>query len=518
VSSVQSALAWLDRTSRALVDEDESPYRLTRSVFLRLLGLVYFAAFASAAYQVVPLLGQHGLLPARRFVEAQTLEHGSTWAAFQETPSLFFWHVSDGALLGASLLGAALSLAVLAGLENALVLLVSWALYLSLDHVGQRFWGYGWEMLLVEVGLSAVFLCPARRFAPLSTAAVSRIGVWLMRWILFRLILGAGLIKLRGDPCWTELTCTAVHYETQPIPNPLSWLFHQAPPWVHQLEGAFVLLAEVVAPFFFFGPRRLRLWAGVAQVVLQLGLIVSGNLSFLNYLTLALCMWLFDDRALARLVPARLKSPLAGRLAAPSLPSSRLGRVPLLAFAALIAYWSWQPVLNLISDRQRMNESYNGLHLASSYGMFGGMGHERPELSIEGTDAERPDDSATWREYQLPCKPGDVGRAPCVIAPFQPRLDWQVWFAAMSEAPRQPWLIHMIPKLLANDRELLRLFAHNPFPRTPPRFIRVVQWRYTFTRFGEPGWWKRERLRLWLRPVGKDDPEVTRYLREAGLE
>jgi hypothetical protein len=514
MSSLRRTLAWLDQVSRTLVDAGDAPNRVTRFAFLRLLGLVYFAAFASAAYQVVPLLGEHGLLPAQRFVAARSLEFGSAWAAFQETPSLFFWHVSDGALLGASLLGALLSLAVLAGVENALVLLVLWALYLSIDHVGQRFWGYGWEMLLVEVGLSAVFLCPLRRFAPLSTAGVPRIGVWLMRWILFRLILGAGLIKLRGDPCWTELTCTAVHYETQPIPNPLSWLFHQAPPWIHRLEGAFVLVAELVAPLFFFGPRRLRLGAGVVQVLLQLGLIVSGNLSFLNYLTLSLCVWLFDDRALARLVPARLTR----RLAEPDVPSSRLARAAVLAFAALIAILSRHPVLNLLSDRQRMNESYNALHLASSYGMFGGMGHERPELTIEGTDAERPDASAVWREYQLPCKPGDVARAPCVVAPFQPRLDWQVWFAAMSEARAQPWLIHMIPKLLANDPALLRLFAHNPFPGTPPRFIRVVQWRYTFTRFGEPHWWKRERLRVWLRPVGKDDPDVARYLSAAGLE
>lgn len=514
MSAPRRAVAWLARRAETLVDERGVEHRLVRFVFLRLLGLVYVAAFASAAYQVEPLLGEHGLLPASRWLAARAAEHGSAWQAFLEAPTLFAWHVSDAALLGAALLGLVLALAVLGGVENALVLLALWALYLSLDHVGQRFWGYGWEMLLVETGLTAVFLCPVKSLAPLSNAPVPRPAVWLLRWILFRLILGAGLIKLRGDPCWSELSCTLVHYETQPIPGPLSRALHHAPAWWHTLEGAFVLAAELVAPLFFFGPRRARLVAGVVQVVLQLGLIVSGNLSFLNYLTLALAVCLFDDRALARLAPARLTA----RLAVASRPTTPLARGLVLAFALGVLFESRKPVLNLLSDAQRMNESYNGLHLASSYGMFGGVGRVRPELTIEGTASERPDEAARWLAYELPCKPGDLARRPCIIAPLQPRLDWQVWFAAMSRAEREPWLVHLVTKLLDGDRALLRLFAHNPFPRAPPRFIRVVQWRYSFTRRGEPGWWTRERVRLWMRPVGRGDPDVGRYLRAQGLE
>jgi hypothetical protein len=507
-------VTWLAHAARTLVDEHGVQHRLVRFVFLRLLGLVYAAAFASAAYQVEPLLGEHGLLPAQRFLAARAAEHGSAWQAFLEAPTLFVLSASDATLLGAALLGLGLALAVLAGVENALVMLVLWALYLSIDHVGQRFWGYGWEMLLVETGLTAVFLCPLRSVAPLSNAPVPRLAVWLLRWILFRLILGAGLIKLRGDPCWSELTCTMVHYETQPIPGPLSHALHHAPAWWHTLEGAFVLAAELVAPLCFFGPRQARLVAGVVQVLLQLGLLISGNLSFLNYLTLALAVCLFDDEALARLVPARL----AARLALPSRPVTPSARVLLLAFAALVLVESRHPVLNLLSADQRMNESYNGLHLASSYGMFGGVGRVRPELTLEGTADDVPDDTARWLSYELPCKPGDLARRPCIIAPLQPRLDWQVWFAAMSHAEREPWLIRLVTRLLAGDRALLRLFAHNPFPRAPPRFIRVVQWRYSFTRPGEPGWWTRERVGLWLRPVGQGDPDVAHYLRARGLE
>lgn len=493
----------------------------TRFFFLRFLGLIYFVAFFSLNRQLLPLLGSHGLLPIDRFLAEVVAHFGSTSAAFTRLPTLFWLGASDGALIAASVVGTALSLLLLAGATNALLQLALWVLYLSFVQVGQIFYGYGWETLLLETGFLSIFLCPLRSIRPLPDKSPPPVAViWLLRWLAFRLMFGAGLIKLRGDSCWRDLSCLLYHYETQPNPNPLSYFLHHLPPWFHQAGVLFNHFVEVVVPFMIFGPRPVRHVAGVFLVGFQVSLIVSGNLSFLNWLTLTVCLSCFDDQALGRLVPRRLRERLEPKTA-PEAPSMAQRGVS-YALVAVVAFLSINPVANMLSPSQAMNASFEPLHLVNTYGAFGSVGRERYEVILQGTRSEVLDEKTEWVEYELPCKPGDVMRRPCVITPYHYRLDWQMWFAAMSRIEGEPWLVHLIYKLLQGDTSdpgVTSLLAKNPFPGEPPRFIRAELYRYEFTDPGDESgaWWRRTPAGTYLRPVAADDQEIRQYLRAYGL-
>lgn len=492
--------------------EPRRTYAITRFFLLRLLGLVYFVAFFSAARQMPALVGHEGLLPADAFLDQVVSFSGTRLAAFRRVPTLLFWlGASDGTLTLLCALGAGLSLAVMLGVTNAIAQFVLWALYMSLSHVGQIFYGYGWEIQLLETGFLAIFLCPVRSLGPFSGPPPPRVVIVLYRWLIVRIMLGAGLIKLRGDPCWRDLTCLVYHYETQPVPSPVSWLLHQLPRAAHMGGVLFNHLVELVAPLFAFGPRKLRLVAGGLFVVFQVALIVSGNLSFLNWLTLVPAIACFDDEALARLLPARLRARAQG--AAQKEPS-RAHTITASVLAAIVAVFSIQPVANLLSSRQVMNTSFDPLGIVNTYGAFGSVGQERYEVILEGTAAPVPDDNARWLEYELPCKPGDLRRRPCLISPYHYRLDWQMWFAAQSTVENEPWLVNLVHQLLVGKPGVKRLLARDPFPDSPPRFVRAQLYRYRFTRLGDgqQGWWARELVGEYMRPVSADDPGVTRYL------
>ncbi|HJQ84690.1 MAG TPA: lipase maturation factor family protein [Candidatus Binatia bacterium] len=491
-------------------------YWLTRFVLLRLLGFIYLAAFVSLVWQVVPLVGHDGLLPADAFLARVAAHYGSRGAGFAALPGVFWLDVSDRVLLGAAWLGVALSVAVLAGFANAILLGLLWALYLSFVHVGQDWYGYGWEILLLEVGLLAVFLCPLVDARPFPRRPPPAPVVWCMRWLVFRLMLGAGLIKLRGDRCWRELTCLDWHYETQPIPNPLSRTLHFLPRWFGRLGVVFNHLAELVVPWFVFGPRLVRHAAGIVLVAFQAFLIASGNLSFLNWLTLVPIVACFDDAFLARFLPKRLVAR-AERAAAEAAPA-RVQEGIALAVALVVAVLSVPVVHNMLSSRQIMNTSYNRLAFVNTYGMFGSVGRERREIVFEGTSDPHPGPDTVWKEYDFWCKPGDVARRPCVIAPLQPRLDWQIWFAAMSTVQSYPWTLHFVWMLLRGDPGTLRLLATNPFPDAPPRYVRARLYRYRFAPPGEPNgaWWTRTPLGDWLPPLSADDARFRGILRAHG--
>ncbi|HEU4534104.1 MAG TPA: lipase maturation factor family protein, partial [Polyangiaceae bacterium] len=266
--------------------DDGSSFVLVRAAVLRLLGFVYFVAFASAALQAPALVGDRGLLPARAWLDDVARFAGSRAGGFLYAPSIFWLDASDGAIAGACVAGAALALAVVAGVTNAGVMIALWALQFSLQSVGQVFWGYGWEIQLLETGALAALLCPLRSFGPRAAPAPPAAAVWLLRWLVVRIMLGAGLIKLRGDPCWRELTCLVYHYETQPNPSPASWLLHALPPGVHTAGVLFNHAVELGAPLLLLGPRAARRVAGALFVTFQAILIASGNLSFLNWLTI----------------------------------------------------------------------------------------------------------------------------------------------------------------------------------------------------------------------------------------
>src|SRR6266567_3212611 len=281
-------------------------YWLTRFVILRLLGFVYAIAFFVAADQLVPLIGEHGLTPASHFLATIQSQLGSRMAGLLNVPTLFWFGISDNLLSILSWSGVALSLVVLAGYANAIILAALWMMYMSIVHVGQIWYGYGWEIQLLETGFLSIFLCPLIDGRPFPKCRPPLLIFWLFRWLGFRIMIGAGLIKLRGDPCWRDLTCLYYHYETQPIPNPISRYLHFAPHWFHRIETAWNHFVELIVPWFSFGPRHARHVAGILLVTFQIFLIISGNLSFLNYLTIIPFLACFDDTFLRRLLPKAL--------------------------------------------------------------------------------------------------------------------------------------------------------------------------------------------------------------------
>jgi len=499
-----------------LFSRSTSRYWLTRFLILRLLGFVYLIAFWCAARQLLPLVGSNGLLPADRYLERAQLQMGSRLEGFLQLPSLFWIDASDRTLLVTAWAGVGLSLVVLGGYANALIVAVLWALYLSIVHVGQDWYGYGWEIQLIETGFLGIFLCPPLDGRPFPRSRAPTLVLVLFRWLIFRIMLGAGLIKMRGDPCWRDLSCLDFHYETQPIPNPLSRTLHFMPKWFQRGGVLFNHLSELVAPWFVFGPRLARHASGGILLCFQVFLILSGNLSFLNYLTIVPILACFDDGLLEKMLPGRL-CDRARRAEAEAVRCVAQEWVA-AGLVVLVALLSVNPVANLMSGRQAMNASFNQLELVNTYGAFGSVGRVRHEIVFQGTMDPIPSETATWKEYEFVCKPGDPARRPCFIAPYQPRLDWQIWFAAMSGPDRYPWTVHLIWKLLHGDPGTLSLLASNPFPDAPPRHVRALLFRY---RFAPPGnrqgdWWERERVGIWIPPLSEDDPRLRRVLQSYG--
>ena len=491
-------------------------YWLTRFVILRLLGFVYAVAFLAAAKQVLPLIGSHGLLPLDAFIVRVQAVLGSTAAGFVRLPSLFWFAHSDATLQLTAWAGFILSCVVLAGYANGIVMTVLWALYMSFVHLGQDWYGYGWEIQLLETGFLGIFLCPLLDGRPFPKRAPPIVVIWLFRWLIFRIMIGSALIKLRGDDCWRDLTALYYHFETQPIPNPLSRWFHFLPHWILKAGVLFNYLAELVAPLFAFYPCLGRRIAGVIMIAFQLTLVLSGNLSFLNWLTIVPALACIDDGWWAKLFPRVLKQRATAAAAAAQV--CRPMQISVWLLAALVGLLSIMPVVNMISPRQIMNTSFDPLDLVNTYGAFGSVGRERLNVVFEGTDAASPGPGAVWKAYPYAALPVALNQRPRQIAPYQPRLDWQMWFASMSTYEEYPWTLHLVWKLLHNDPGALSLFGGNPFPQKPPRYIRAVLYRYAFAPPGNPrgDWWKREELGLWLPPLSATDAPLRDALKQAG--
>ena len=506
------------RVLRLLAGGPEPPtYWLTRFLLLRFVGFVYLIAFLALAHQVKPLIGENGLLPVGRLLEAVQTRYGAGLAPFVELPSVFWLGSSDTVLQFAAYVGIAVSVAVMLGYANVALMALLWALYLSFVGIGQIFYGYGWENLLLETGFLAIFLCPLLRGRPFPGGTPPPTAVvWLLRWLLFRLIFGAGLIKLRGDPCWQDLTCLLYHYETQPLPNLLSWYLHQLPPWFHKTGVLWTHIVQLVVPWMVFGPRRVRHLAGLLMVAFQVTLILSGNLSWLNWLTIAICVSCFDDSAFGRWLPKAIRARVHD-LAVRARPTQGQ-RWVIYLLTGLVLLLSVQPTLNLLSESQIMNTSFDPLRIVNTYGAFGSVGRTRREVILQGTNDETIEDDTVWLEYEFKCKPGDVDRRPCIVSPYHYRVDWQIWFAAMADYQRNPWLVHLVYKLLLGDESTLSLLANNPFPDIPPRFVRAELYTYEFTSRGEPtnAYWKRKRVRPYLPPVSTDNPSLLRYVQAHG--
>ncbi|HEV2010701.1 MAG TPA: lipase maturation factor family protein [Candidatus Limnocylindria bacterium] len=459
----------------------EAPdYWLARLAIERGIGAIYVIAFLVTLKQFTPLLGERGLLPVPQFV---------AYVPFRVSPSLFHLRYSDRLLRVCAWTGLGLGVLVVAGIPDSwplplemLVWVVLWVLYLSIVNVGQTFYSFGWETLLLEAGFLAIFLGPAWTVTPLPL-------IYLIRWLVFRLEFGAGLIKMRGDDCWRDLTCLYYHHETQPMPNPLSWYFHRLPKALHRAEVLGNHVAQLIVPWLLFAPQPVATIAGLVIVATQSWLVLSGNFAWLNLITIVLALASFDDAALGRLVP----------IGAAAMESSLPHAVLVIAVTLLVLALSYRPAKNLLSSGQLMNSSFDPLHLVNTYGAFGSVTKKRYEVIIEGTTDRDPTNASEWRDYEFKAKPGDVRRRPPQYAPYHLRLDWLMWFAAFSSPRYHDWFMPLLAKLLEGDRPTLALLRRDPFPDGPPQVIRARLWLYRFTTPAERretgAWWHRTFVR-----------------------
>ncbi|MCX4816964.1 lipase maturation factor family protein [Streptomyces sp. NBC_01239] len=456
-------------------------YWLSRLVFQRALAGVYLVAFLTAALQFRALIGERGMLPVPRFVAR---------APFRRAPSIFQLHYTDRFFASCAWTGCTVSAALIVGLDSHLPLwagmllwAVPWVLYLSIVNVGQTWYGFGWESLLLEVGFLAVFLGNDEVAPPV-------VVLFLLRWLLFRVEFGAGLIKLRGDACWRKLTCLDFHHETQPMPGPLSWFFHHLPRPLHRIEVAANHVTQLLVPVLLFTPQPVATAAASLMIATQLWLVLSGNFSWLNWITIVLAV-------------SAIRFP---HTPPPTTAPPLWYEVTVLAVAALLLWLSHRPVRNMVSRRQIMNRSFDPLHLVNTYGAFGTVGRIRYEVVVEGTADAVPREESGWLEYEFKGKPGDPRRWPRQFAPYHLRLDWMMWFAALSPGYAEPWFGALVERLLENDRDTLRLLRRSPFPPdAPPRCIRARLFRYRYTTWRElretGACWERTFVREYLPPT-----------------
>jgi predicted DCC family thiol-disulfide oxidoreductase YuxK len=469
---------------------EKPTYFRASSIFVRLLALCYLAAFLSLWVQVDGLIGPRGILPAERYLD---------WIRAQTGPSRY-WFVPTLAWLSAKPVmlhglcagGVLASLSVFFGFAPTLGLVLAWASYLSLSSISQVFLSYQWDALLLETGLLAIFLSPPAwrlrfsRSSPPSTSALL-----LLRWLLFRLMFSSGAVKLgSGDSSWRALTALRVHYETQPLPTWIGWVFHQFPPSFQAVSCVFLFFVELLVPFLVFAPRRAKHLAFGLLLVLQILIALTGNYAFFNWLAIALCALLIDDAAFpARRAPA-VPTP-AGPRRWPVGVMAPVAGVLLIASVVQLVFTVRRSATGVPKVAVSLVESLSPLRSVNQYGLFAVMTTRRPEIIVEGSD-----DGRTWRPYEFRWKPGAVERRPRFVAPHQPRLDWQMWFAALETCEENPWLVNFLGRLLQGEPAVLRLLATNPFPAGPPRYIRTLLYDYRFTdwqmRRSTGAWWRRE--------------------------
>jgi predicted DCC family thiol-disulfide oxidoreductase YuxK len=476
------------RISLALWGKNFEPprYDLISFVFLRLLGLIYLSAFVSFGVQALGLIGSHGILPIADLVKQ--ISAGAGVERFFVMPMLFWVNASDLAIRLVCWAGAGFSLLLIFNVLPRVSLLALYVLYLSLLYGGQTFMSFQWDTYLLETGfLSLLFtLAPAP-------------GLWLLRWLLFRFMFMSGAVKLlSGDPNWWNLSALSYHFFTQPLPTPLAWYAAHLPLSLLRFATAGVFLIELLVPFLIFFPRRLRFCAAFGILSLQGCILITGNYNWFNLQTMLLCLLLFDDAALRKCAPQRLLSALSrrGSRARPKSISIAVGACGLLLVFLSLVQLDMRFGGSPPSALRKIDEWTEPLHLVSSYGLFAVMTTERNEIIIEGSS-----DGAEWREYAFRYKPGDISRRPPWNIPHQPRLDWQMWFAALDDPRRVYWFPHFLERLLENEPSVTALLEKNPFADKPPQFIRAQFYSYAFSSSGDKRrglWWQRRSLGLYF--------------------
>jgi lipase maturation factor 1 len=517
--------------TRLLWGKDVRPptYFWARRWFLRALGMIYLIAFVSLCVQVDGLIGSDGVSPLNQFLPAVRAQLGRD--AYALLPTLCWFNSSNAFLHFLCCGGVVLSLLLIFGIAPALSLAALFAFYLSLTIAGQTFLSFQWDVLLLETGFLSIFLAPWRLWpreliwwprspTPGIASPVSRAGLFLLKFLLFKLMLMSGVVKLTsGDDSWgwlnhsfhwSALTALDYHYWSQPLPTMFSWWADKSPEWFKHFSVAFCLGVEIIVPFFIWAPRRPRLIAAGLIIFLQLAIAVTGNYCFFNLLTIALCLLLIDDAAVFRM--EQRASPASQELRPPSTKSI-IDR--LLMYCAIVVVIVTLPInawliFSAFKPRTRpphalanVYEQLEAFRIVNGYGLFRVMTKDRCEIVLEGSA-----EGVEWLPYEFKWKPGDVKRAPGWCAPHQPRLDWQMWFAALERPQENPWLVGVIVRLLQGSQDVNRLLAYNPFPDKPPRYIRAMFYRYRFTTVSElrqtGAWWKRQELREYLPTVSLD--------------
>jgi lipase maturation factor 1 len=465
---------------------EPASYARVQWLFSKALGAIYGIAFLSLWSQITGLIGSQGILPIGLYLSRISESFGAS--RYWNFPTVFWIGSSDLALTLVCAAGVLFSILLIAGILERAALIACWALYLSLTTAGQDFLSFQWDILLLEAGFLAIFL----GFSPLV--------VWLFRWLLFRLMLLSGAVKLlSGDSAWRALDALKFHYQTQPLPTPAAWYMQQLPGWFQQASVMVMFAIELGAPLLIFAPRRARFFAGFWILFLQILILLTGNYTFFNLLTMALCIPLLDDQALAGRTPPSAADPTAGFLRRHAASVIAAILIPISSAQLVAQFYGRMPYPAEIA--QRLLAPWN---LTSNYGLFAVMTTVRHEIVIEGSN-----DGASWREYAFRYKPGDVSQPPHWAAPHQPRLDWQMWFAALGSYRNNPWLVNFVFRLLQGAPQVTALLAGDPFPAVPPRYIRALVYDYTFTdwqtRHTTGAWWKREFRGTYLPAVSLDN-------------
>lgn len=466
--------------------EQPANWILSRRVFLVALSIVYAIAFVSLWVQLDGLIGSSGISPAEDYLSAVREQAGPD--AFWQLPTLFWFSSSDAVLHAACAAGVVAAVLSMFGVAPVFQLALMWLLYLSFVVVAEPFFSYQWDTLLLETGLVACLCAPTRR-AGLNQAP-PRAGIWALRWLLFRLVFTSGVVKLAsGDPTWRNLTALEFHYWTQPLPHAISYFAYQLPNAVQRLSTLGALVVECVAPLLIFVPGRPRTIAAGAIAALMIAIGLTGNYGFFNLSTLALCVVLLDDSKLRRFLPLP-----------PASPAAKVRRFARTAVCVLLALHAGIGTIRML-DRIGLRLPWPGavrtalaavapLRSANSYGLFAVMTTDRNEIEVEGSR-----DGENWSPYTFRWKPGPLDRAPGFAEPHMPRLDWQMWFAALGDCRSNPWFVRFLERLLSGSRPVAGLLEHDPFEQEPPRYVRSTVYRYRFAPLGQAGlWWQREPL------------------------
>ncbi len=505
----------------------KADYSLTAWLFLRGLALSYFFAFASLSGQIIALFGKDGILPVAQFLQLVRAHLGSQ--SFLILPSIFWLNASDAMLFAVCIAGVLISLLAIFGVCSGLCFIGLWFLYLSLASIGQDFLSFQWDALLLETGFLGIFLAPWQFLAwpwKISLAKLqwtaNRIKppvlfIWLLRWLLFRLMFESGLVKLAsGDQTWRDLSALDFHYFTQPLPTPIAWYAAQLPHWLNEISVVLVYVIELAVPFLIFTGRKTRITAAFIITGFQMLIAVTGNYAYFNLLTIILAISLFEDQFIktvlssSSFIKQRVWMNLIERLNYWS-PAKDLAKgqhmVVILAsiFVLSVSIGSLQrgltgllPIPQVFGALHELSFPY---FISSSYGLFAVMTTKRLEIIVEGSN-----DGNLWQEYEFKYKPGNLAAPLPIVAPFQPRLDWQMWFAALGDAKQDQWFMNFMVRLLQGQKEVLDLLAKNPFPESPPKYIRARLYDYQFTnaieRQTSGNWWKREFVRECIEPIG----------------